>query len=341
MNKEKLSKSIKRDTKNFMNIPISESLMSLEEIIKKITPEDGQTALGPSLLAANILIDDKDLGSQVVVLTDGGANYGIGTLQEAEGGRVDDQFYVIIAKEFKVKGTFVSIFTFGDAACKLSDLTILSKETQGVMGRYEIPLETPILTLPAYVKEISNIKITIFSDPSIRVKSIYEMDSDPKQTDNILVNERKVMLMNSIFCFECPLKNRTARKPHRRFPIQVQIDYCKGKKYYRRTATDYIYMEDKPSIKEFTEYDVLIKYGAKSATYILRKSCSVEKNLARETLVNMISMLKSSRIKNLKKNECIERLKAHLEAIENNQKDDKRVSHMIEEATVDYYTVTI
>jgi len=333
-NEKLLSEAIKKSTKGFMTTPISETREKLIYVIKSIRPEEGQTALGPTLLAANILLEGDSKGSHIVVLTDGGSNYGFGYLQDKE--NVDKQFYKDIAKKFKKKGVIVSIFAFGTAPCSLSDLTVLSRETQGLMSRYEVPIETPVITLPAYVQEISDISIQVIASKDILLRCISDLSSEPSSKNRIL-NKRTVMLLNSIFYFEYELAPESSREAPKSFPVQIQIEYKKNHNVLRRTATEYVLMMQSPPKENFNEYDVLVKYGVKSATYALSESKLEDSALILEVLRNILKMLNANTKESAKKKDCIAKINAAIKDILNKCRDDKRISKMIEEATVDNF----
>jgi len=332
MNKKRLTEIITKHTKGFMTQPISRTKEKLKEVVRSVCPDQGQTALGPALLAADILLGEDNVNSHVVVLTDGGANYGIGNLQDAR--NIDSKFYNSIAKKFKEKGAIASIFTFGNNPCSLVDLTVLSRETQGVMVRNEFPKKTPVITLPTHVQEISNIEIQVIAHKDLELRSASDVSSE-RSAANKIINRRAVMLLNSVFYFEYNLANRNNKNAPKSFPIQTKITYHKDGKRMRRTATDYVTMVPSPPEVDFHEFDVLIKYGAKSATYILGGAKIEESNLISNTLKNILTMLNNSKRETTKRTDCIAKIKKYIEAIRNKYTDDKRISSMIEEATVD------
>eukprot|EP00826_Nyctotherus_ovalis_P038093 TRINITY_DN3543_c0_g1_i9.p1 TRINITY_DN3543_c0_g1~~TRINITY_DN3543_c0_g1_i9.p1 ORF type:complete len:590 (+),score=157.30 TRINITY_DN3543_c0_g1_i9:108-1877(+) len=335
MCREKLAEVIKRGTREFMERPISETRKDLERIIRSMQPDEGQTALGPTLLAANILLEGHNKGSHVVVLTDGGSNYGFGYLQDGKNENdIDAQFYKDIAREFKDKGVIVSIYTFGMSPCSLSELAVISRETQGMMGRHEIPTQIPVITLPVYVQEISDISIQVIARQGLEVTSISDLSSEPGPPNKIL-NKREVTLLNSIFFFEYKLAPGIRRKAPQHFPIQIQITYRKSKETLRRTATDYVVMTSTPPKGDFDEFDVLIKYGAKNATYALGGVRLEESNVIVNVLKNIVEMLKASKKKSAKCKNCIDKILKQIDAIVNRKKDDMKISNMIEEITAD------
>lgn len=337
MCREKLAEVIRRETKKFMKRPISETRKDLKRIIRSMQPDEGQTALGPTLLAANILLEGYSRGSHVVVLTDGGSNYGFGYLQDGKDENdVDAQFYKDIARDFKRRGVIVSIYTFGSSPCSLSDLAVLSRETQGMMGRHEVPVRTPVVTLPAYVQDISRISILVVANQALHVSSTSDLSSEPAPPYKIL-NKREVTLLSSIFFFEYKLAPGAHKKPPQSFPIQIQITYRKSNEVLRRTATDYVVMTSAPSKGELDEFDVLIKYGAKNATYALGGATIQESNAIVNVLKNIVEMLKTSKRKNAKSKNCIDKILKQVDAILNKRKDDTKISNMIEEVTADNF----
>ena len=220
----------------------------------------------------------------------------------------------------------------------MADLTVLSKQTQGVISRNVVPVPTPIITLPAHVQEISNIKITIIADKRLIVKALNDIKSETNKDRSTSINKRKLILVNSIFYFDYLLRPEVVRKPPQTFAIQAQIEYCKKNVIFRRTATDYILLLKTQKFDKFTEYDVLIKYGAKTVLNIVSNngiSNNYEKRMSMNVLSNIITMIK--KYNNEKAKHCIKSIENHIKAIKENQKDDGQISKRIEEASIDRY----
>ena len=232
-----------------MTLPISKTYRRLTKALLNKEPEEGQTALGPALIIAKIMLSNSSKGSQIVTITDGGANYGIGDLErpipvidlrekkksvnfgynDKEERSDDDKnkmFYAERADEFFKSGIIASFFTLGEVECYLKDLSIITTKTQGLMGRTIIPIEIPNITLPLQLKQITNISIKLISDRRLRIISINDTPSDEAQYHS-LTYKRDYIFLNTIFYFEFFMVPKQEFNFSDHFPIQVQIQYSK------------------------------------------------------------------------------------------------------------------
>ena len=333
--KSELENIVRSDCKNYMTKPISKTLLKLQKKIISMdrVPDKGQTPLGPALVASQILLENAEIQSQVVVFTDGGANLGMGKLQDGE---KDCTFYKEIAAEFKAKGIMVSFFTIGEKECKLSELLVVAKETQGIIKRDPNPIKPPEIKLPFYIEQIKNIRIDAIACKKLKLDSIYDMPSF-NNNEHHLVQIREVSLINSVFYFEYKLSHET--KFGERLPIQIKIEYSNNHKKFRRTATDYVMVVAKMPQLNFREYDILIKYGAKLEDYALREDTkdSADIKAKLERIYNGLSVGKSY---NKKRELCIQKLHRQLHDIKMKKvNDDKTVTRIVDEITYEQYGI--
>ncbi|XP_059148817.1 uncharacterized protein LOC131936026 isoform X1 [Physella acuta] len=124
--------------------PIFDSADSLIEKIKSLK-EEGQTSLGPALVAAEGMVRHCK-GSKVILCTDGVANIGIGKLEDSTDHEIN-KFYDNVTKNGKVWGLSLSIVSFDD--CKLQKLGKVADETGGIVERVkptelDLPLKTEL-----------------------------------------------------------------------------------------------------------------------------------------------------------------------------------------------------
>ena len=112
----------------------------------------------------------------------------------------------------------------------------------------------------------------------------------------------------------------------------------------RRTFTDYVMVKPRYEIVPFSEYDVLIKYGAKivpHALNLMNQKKYDKKNEIVKRLENMIDFIKSFKKPSKKRDECVIRLKEKIRYITDGNSSDERITRVVEEATSDcpkYYS---
>lgn len=88
--------------------PIIKSRSKISEKLFELY-EEGQTALGPALLASSSLASQVP-GSKVVLCTDGLANIGVGSMDTTDSSVKD--FYMRIAQNAISKGSTISLMSF-------------------------------------------------------------------------------------------------------------------------------------------------------------------------------------------------------------------------------------
>ncbi|CAF0934799.1 unnamed protein product [Adineta ricciae] len=103
--------------------------------------EGGQTALGPAVIFA-LNIASKRQGSKIVICTDGLANRGLGNLEIAQDGKVDEtakiqalhdgnQFYAEVTERARDKGVSISVITIKGTSCLLPVIGQMADGTGG------------------------------------------------------------------------------------------------------------------------------------------------------------------------------------------------------------------
>jgi len=309
--------------KDSLKFPIKVTKDLLKKTINKIKLADtGCTPLGPCLTICQSLLRNSQKGSEILVFTDGGANFGFGKLTdlvtakekrayaidktdkkvyEEDDEKADGGFYRKIAEYFKNKGIVVSIFTFGKDECSLNYLSPLVDQTQGLMGRYPEPSVAPEIKIPYYMDNIRNIKIELDGEKGLYVKGI---DCDSMQAGKLYVRKRVGILCSSAFFFTYKLlKVYRDGKPD--FYVQVRISYKNGDTRYLRTITEkIILLKDMEERKiDFTDFDILLKYAGKITHDVLANSAK-EAHLSKEKL----SELDSNKNEVLKKLEEIDKI---------------------------------
>ena len=121
-----------------MNLTVKDSAKQLQKKIMAME-ETGPTALGPAVATAISMAAAQGVqGSQVVICTDGLANIGLGSFDEA---KTDDdfaaieKFYTTLGDFAKEKGLTINIISIIGDDCNLDALSKLAEMTNGEVER--------------------------------------------------------------------------------------------------------------------------------------------------------------------------------------------------------------
>jgi len=240
---------------------------SHEKWIKIISSIQGisQTALGPAVLGAFSLLKEN---GRIILLTDGLANYGVGSLQSYGTGR-KGEFYTELGKECRDAGVIVEIVGVVTSPSSSMDL-----ETIGEMARltggdvYLVDLSEIKDTFRSLSRSDTlgrNVKVKMFLPKSVKLKDVagdimFRREQKFFEAKMGSVNpDRKISLSLE------PSENLT---PEEKIPVQVQIDYTgpdgiKRKRVYQEeiSVTD----NEKDIIENFKSEVSDIFYKQKSA----------------------------------------------------------------------------
>lgn len=159
-----------------------------EALVRRIygLREEGATALGPAVLVAVAMAAGRP-GSRVVIVTDGMANTGLGSLeppdlpagaspemkeQAAQSAKAEsDAFYGKVRGLAMEAGVTVDVIGFSDANCNLEALSALAEATGGSVTRVEPAtiteqfagvLEEEVLAINASVTMVSDATAALF-----------------------------------------------------------------------------------------------------------------------------------------------------------------------------------
>lgn len=102
--------------------------------------ETGPTALGPAVLTSIAMASEGAPGSIVVVCTDGLANIGVGSFDEAkceEDFKIIDEFYEMLGQFAKSNGVTINIVSITGDECNLNSLSKLAALTGGDVERVD------------------------------------------------------------------------------------------------------------------------------------------------------------------------------------------------------------
>ena len=167
----------------FLQRPISESHKVLSEKVMQIE-ETGPTALGPALLTAIGMAGAGKAGSSVVLCTDGLANVGLGSLEEAKSEEAMNkavEFYERVGVYAKEKGVTVNIISIVGEECDIETLSTISELTGGNVERVEPEMLTNnfanILSVPVIASNVTT-KVKIHKGLEFRNEDAANLSAD-------------------------------------------------------------------------------------------------------------------------------------------------------------------
>lgn len=117
-------------------MPVSQSYEAINTVIQSLV-RINMTALGPGMLAAVALAAEGKPGSQVILCTDGLANYGLGRLDSILLLEDSNAFYRRVAEYAKSKGVTIHIVTIIGAQCNIDAISVASEITGGMIERVD------------------------------------------------------------------------------------------------------------------------------------------------------------------------------------------------------------
>jgi len=112
-----------------MNKPIHETKDSLLVRVGEMCTK-GSTALGPAVLTSVAMASKGAPGSQVIILTDGMANIGVGTFTGGRGQQATE-FYEKVGRYAEDHGVLVNLVTIAGTNANIQDLSRLVELSGG------------------------------------------------------------------------------------------------------------------------------------------------------------------------------------------------------------------
>lgn len=110
---------------------VGNSAAEISRIVNQIATS-GMTALGPALSISIGIAEKGKPGSKVIICTDGCANVGIGSVNNAE---TATSFYDQVGNYARERGITVNVVAIEGAECKLSCLSSLAEFTEGTLAK--------------------------------------------------------------------------------------------------------------------------------------------------------------------------------------------------------------
>ena len=185
--------------------------------------ETGPTALGPALLTAIGLAASGKAGSSVVLCTDGLANVGLGSLEEAKNEEEMNkatEFYERLGVFAKEKGVTVSIISIVGEECDIETLSTIAELTGGNVERVEPEMLTKnfanILSMPVIASNVTT-KVKIHKGLEFRNEDKAHLD----ESKTLLVRELGNVTEETEITFEYRLK------PPEQLAAMEDLDFAK------------------------------------------------------------------------------------------------------------------
>lgn len=110
-----------------MKNPVSQTKDSLLEKAQNLQTR-GTTALGPAVLTSLAMASKGCPGSQVIVLTDGMANVGLGSFNQ---GQSANEFYSRVGQLAEEKGVMINLVTFAGTEANIMGLATMVEQSGG------------------------------------------------------------------------------------------------------------------------------------------------------------------------------------------------------------------
>lgn len=230
--------------------PISQSHEKLTKKVWELDPK-GQTALGPAMVIAVALAAQKG-GSKVLICTDGLANVGLGSLEEASKGAQtnndkdveEEDLYADIGRVAAEAGVIVNVISITDSQCSLENLGTVADLTGGTVQRID-PLElvnnfNGILSQPVIATNVQaamllhqNLMFRDHVDQTAAPKKEENKEEENKDNENLLVARSVKDIGNAMgdteVFFEYQICNgvQVEAMAGQSLPFQVQIHYSR------------------------------------------------------------------------------------------------------------------
>ena len=129
--------NISDKSEKYLSKPIKETSGKLLERLTKIETE-GNTALGPALVASTAIAAKGSPGSKVIICTDGIANKGMGDIERG-GEELEEakNFYAKVGQYAQQHGVVLSIISLVSSECRLDLLSPIAGLTGGDVLRVD------------------------------------------------------------------------------------------------------------------------------------------------------------------------------------------------------------
>eukprot|EP01091_Cochliopodium_minus_P009235 TRINITY_DN222_c0_g3_i1.p1 TRINITY_DN222_c0_g3~~TRINITY_DN222_c0_g3_i1.p1 ORF type:complete len:714 (-),score=288.87 TRINITY_DN222_c0_g3_i1:43-2184(-) len=206
-----------------------------KELINKLykLQESGTTALGPALVVALGMISKLGKGNTVVLLTDGLANIGVGSMEELyteEQQQNAQNFFRRVGDLAQQNGTTISITGIEGSECKMEYLGLVSELSGG-----EVDIVNPLELTNNFANILSKTIVATECNLIFKVHRGLKIKDDENEQGGDTLSKNVGNVTNDLVCtFEYSLKSLKELKELdleklKELPFQVQI-------YYRDTT---------------------------------------------------------------------------------------------------------
>ena len=282
---------------NHMKKPIIQTIENLKNILFNVK-QNQFTALGPAIISSLALLKRAKPGSQVLLMTDGKANYGCGNLEELSLGIETDNFYKTMAIPAKENGIIFSVLSFG-ADCALDGLLPLVHGTQGIARRISLDQEYMEMRFPYANTAITDIEINILSDQLLELSAV-DPTSEISLNRHALRKTYKEMNTNSAYFFEYSLVKGDIQQMAKEYvTIQIQVTYTTQMMRFKRVATEKIMLVPNMPIFSCTNYFAITRYSGEVIQYAMQQS-NENQSKTLDKIKNLIKEVYSTKKNNLR-----------------------------------------
>jgi Mg-chelatase subunit ChlD len=221
--------------------PIKDTAQLLELRIKGLRTE-GSTALGPAMVFS-VGFCSKQAGSAVLLCTDGAANIGMGTINDAS----SEKFYEDLADYSRAQNVTVNVISMEGTDCKLALLGKVADKTNGTINivnplnlsaEFKSILENRVVATNVVATLIVNTKYLYIRDEALELAEAKAIESQlDKETADVTIDPIKKSIVkkdignaniDTEITFEYgvrKLRGEEGREALKELPFQLQVAY--------------------------------------------------------------------------------------------------------------------
>ena len=211
-----------------LSAPISQTSKTLVDTLHNMT-EEGQTALGPALVAAVGMASERP-GSEVIVCTDGKANIGVGAISDNPTEDEEDaltEFYERVGAFARDNGVTVNVITIAGTDCSMENLGTVADASNGHVDIVDpLELATNFSAILAEPPVATSVEIRFLLHEGLKFR-----EDDAVPGSNTLVRTIGNVLPNTDVTLEYSVRREFVRAQPKdaviELPFQVQITYTR------------------------------------------------------------------------------------------------------------------
>ena len=223
----------------------------------------GMTALGPAALTSVAMAAQGKPGSSVVILTDGEANVGLGSMREEKEAK---EFYKDVGIYAEENGVSINIISIDGAEANVDTLSLMADLTGGSVERADpLSLIDDVEGMLAAANIASKVSVKVKLHKCLRFRN--ELAQYLSNQESLLERKFGNVTSESVFSFEYGLKpiadllkiEDIDLEKLVKIPFQAQIYYtAKDGSKYLRVITQFLDVNnDREELEKKANFDIL------------------------------------------------------------------------------------